>query len=385
MRMTLSSFLALSAIILTGISTHAVAQDRSNLPIPDPAFKGKIGLTPADSVKDFPQAVTPPEGAPNVLIILTDDVGFGASSTFGGPIPTPTMDRIANAGLRFNNFHTTALCSPTRAALLTGRNHHSVATGVIMEAGVGYPGYNTLVPQSKRGLGDILEAQRLQHGLVRQEPQRARLADEPSGPFNLWPVGLGFEYFYGFVGGDTNQWAPALVENTRPIEPPHDDPNYNFDERHGGQSHRLVAHAARHGPQQAVLRLLRAGYRARTASRAEGVDREVQGQVRSRLGQAARADHRQAEGDGHHPAEHAAHRAFGGHRGVGLAQRRREEGLRPHDGGLRGGSRALRLSRWAASSTPSRRWASSTTRSSSTSRATMAPRPRAAVRVSSTR
>jgi arylsulfatase len=131
--------------------------DRDILPIPDRPFKGKIGLRPSDSKKDFPQDVAPPEGAPNIRIILTDDVGFGATSTFGGPIPTPTFDRVANNGLRFNRFHTTALCSPTRAALLTGRNHHSVATACIMEAGVGYPGYNTLVPQSKRGIGDILK------------------------------------------------------------------------------------------------------------------------------------------------------------------------------------------------------------------------------------
>jgi arylsulfatase len=227
--MALSSFLALSAIILTGMSTHAVAQDRSSLPMPDPIFKGKIGLTPADSVKDFPKAVTAPEGAPNILLILTDDVGFGASSAFGGPIPTPTMERIANAGLRFNNFHTTALCSPTRAALLTGRNHHSVATGVIMEAGVGYPGYNTMVPQSKRGLGDILKLNGYNTAWFGKNHNVPDWQTSQAGPFDLWPVGLGFEYFYGFVGGDTNQWAPAIVENTRPIEPPHDDPDYNFD------------------------------------------------------------------------------------------------------------------------------------------------------------
>ena len=131
--------LAVSAGALVFAASSASAQEaaRTVLPQPDPPFKGKIGLTPADSVKDFPKDVTAPKGAPNMLLILTDDVGFGASSTFGGPMPTPTFDRLANAGLRFNQFHTTALCSPTRAALLTGRNHHSVSTGVIMEAGVG--------------------------------------------------------------------------------------------------------------------------------------------------------------------------------------------------------------------------------------------------------
>jgi arylsulfatase A-like enzyme len=230
MRLTGLVSMVAAALLLSILPARAQDVDRSVLPMPDPPFKGKIGLTPADSVKDFPKPVTAPEGAPNVLIILTDDVGFGASSTFGGPIPTPTMDRIANAGLRYNNFHTTALCSPTRAALLTGRNHHSAATGVIMEAGVGYPGYNTLEPQSKRGLGDILKLNGYNTAWFGKNHNVPDWQTSQAGPFNLWPVGLGFEYFYGFVGGDTNQWAPALVENTRPIEPPHDDPNYNFDE-----------------------------------------------------------------------------------------------------------------------------------------------------------
>jgi len=229
-RTCLVALAAAAALVFSISAASAQDVDRSYLPMPDPPFKGKIGLTPADSVKDFPKPVEAPEGAPNVLIILTDDVGFGASSTFGGPIPTPTMDRIAYAGLRYNNFHTTALCSPTRAALLTGRNHHSAATGVIMEAGVGYPGYNTLEPQSKRGLGDILKLNGYNTAWFGKNHNVPDWQTSQSGPFSLWPVGLGFEYFYGFVGGDTNQWAPALVENTKPIEPPHDNPNYNFDE-----------------------------------------------------------------------------------------------------------------------------------------------------------
>ena len=223
------SIAAVAALLLSLSGASAQDANRTILPMPDPPFKGKIGLTPANSVKDFPKQVTAPEGAPNILLILTDDVGFGAASAFGGPIPTPTMERIANSGLRFNNFHTTALCSPTRAALLTGRNHHSAATGVIMEAGVGYPGYNTLVPQSKRGLGDILKLNGYNTAWFGKNHNVPDWQTTQAGPFSLWPVGLGFEYFYGFVGGDSNQWSPALVENTKPIEPPHDDPNYNFD------------------------------------------------------------------------------------------------------------------------------------------------------------
>lgn len=204
--------------------------DRKILPLADTPFKGKVGLRPEDSKKDFPVEPFAPKGAPNILIILTDDVGFGASSTFGGPIPTPTFDRVANNGICFNRFHTTALCSPTRAALLTGRNHHSVATACIMEAGVGFPGYNTLVPQSKRGLGDILKLNGYNTSWYGKNHNVPDWHTSQAGPFTLWPVGLGFEYFYGFVGGDTNQWNPAIVENTRPLEPPHDNPDYNFDE-----------------------------------------------------------------------------------------------------------------------------------------------------------
>jgi arylsulfatase len=180
-------------------------------------------------VKDFPAEATAPEGAPNILLILTDDVGFGATSTFGGPIPTPTFDRLAAMGIRYNSFHTTALCSPTRAALLTGRNHHSVATGGIMEIGVGYPGYNTLIPQSKRGMGDILKLNGYNTSWYGKNHNVPDWHTSQAGPFDLWPIGLGFEYFYGFIGGDTSQWAPAIVENMRPVEPPHDDPDYNFD------------------------------------------------------------------------------------------------------------------------------------------------------------
>lgn len=136
----------------------------------------------------------------------------------------PTFDRIADAGLRYNRFHTTALCSPTRAALLTGRNHHSVATACIMEAGIGYPGYNTLIPKSKRGLGDILKLNGYNTAWFGKNHNVPDWQSSQAGPFDLWPTGLGFEYFYGFVGGDTNQWAPAVVENTRPVEPPLDDP-----------------------------------------------------------------------------------------------------------------------------------------------------------------
>src|SRR5215831_11467205 len=146
--------LTLLSTLLLLLATTALSQEV--LPQPEQPFKGKIGRTAKDSIPDFPKGVEAPKGAPNVLLILTDDVGFGASSTFGGPIETPNFDRLAKSGLRYNAFHTTALCSPTRAALITGRNHHTNASGVITEMATGYPGYNSLVPRSAATVARVL-------------------------------------------------------------------------------------------------------------------------------------------------------------------------------------------------------------------------------------
>ena len=152
---TRTTLAVLSLALGTAIALPAGAQEV--LPKPEQPFKGKMGRTSKESTPDFPKMVEAPIGAPNILVILTDDVGFGASSTFGGPIPTPTMDRLAKNGLRYNTFHTTALCSPTRAALLTGRNHHSASTGVITELATGYPGYNSLTSKSCGTFAEILK------------------------------------------------------------------------------------------------------------------------------------------------------------------------------------------------------------------------------------
>ncbi len=207
----------------------APAWGQEVLPRPEQPFGGRIGITAADSVKDFPKEVEAPKGAPNILVILTDDVGFGASSTFGGPIPTSTMDRLAQAGLRYTQFHTTALCSPTRAALLSGRNHHTAATGVIMEAGTGFPGYNTLMPKSDGTFAEVLKQNGYNTAWYGKNHNVPDWHGSQAGPFDLWPTGLGFEYFYGFLGGDTSQWNPAIIENIKPIEPPHTK-DYFFDD-----------------------------------------------------------------------------------------------------------------------------------------------------------
>ena len=213
-------------VVLLGLLVGGAATAQDVLPRPEAPFKGKVGRTAKDSKPDFPKAVEAPKGAPNILLILTDDVGFGASSPFGGPIQTPTFQRVADAGLRYNAFHTTALCSPTRAALIAGRNHHSVASGSITEFATGYPGYNSLVPKSAGTVAQVLRDYGYGTSWFGKMHNVPDWMSSQAGPFDLWPTGLGFDYFYGFIGGDSDQWHPALYENKTPIEPYLGNPNY---------------------------------------------------------------------------------------------------------------------------------------------------------------
>jgi arylsulfatase len=161
-----------------------------------------------------------PAGAPNVLLILTDDVGYAASATFGGPVPTPNLDRLAAAGLKYNQFHTTAICSPTRAALLTGRNHHAVATGTIVDAATGFPGYWSIIPRSAATIAEVLKDNGYNTAMFGKHHNVPGWQASAAGPFDLWPTGLGFEYFYGFIGGDTTQWNPKLYRGISPVVDP---------------------------------------------------------------------------------------------------------------------------------------------------------------------
>jgi arylsulfatase A-like enzyme len=175
-----------------------------------PAFNGKIGETYKDSKPDYPEPVKAPKGAPNVLLILLDDVGFGMCSTFGGPVPTPHMQKLAENGLKYTRFHTTALCSPTRGALLAGRNHHSVATGVIIEMGTGYPGYTGEIPKNTALVSETLKCNGYATGMFGKWHNTTEPDISPAGPFNRWPTGLGFDYFYGFNQGETHQYYPVI-------------------------------------------------------------------------------------------------------------------------------------------------------------------------------
>ncbi|MEJ2347569.1 MAG: arylsulfatase, partial [Gammaproteobacteria bacterium] len=184
------------------------------LPAPAPKFGGVIKDDALNSTQWWPPRIVPPKGAPNILLILTDDAGFAVPSTFGGVIPTPTMDRIAKEGLRYNRIFSTSLCSPTRAALITGRNHHSVGFGVIAEQATGFPGYDSVIGVDNATIGRILRDNGYATSWFGKNHNTPTYEASQAGPFTQWPTGMGFDYFYGFVGGDANQWGPNLFRNT---------------------------------------------------------------------------------------------------------------------------------------------------------------------------
>jgi arylsulfatase len=200
----------------------------NQLPPPDPKFGGVIKEKASESTPWWPPRIVPPKGAPNILLIMTDDEGFGAPSTFGGVVETPALDRIAKSGLRYTEFHTTSLCSPTRAALITGRNHHVAGFGVVGEAATGFPGYDSIIRKDTGTIGEILKENGYATAWFGKDHNTPFYQASQAGPFDQWPNGMGFEYFYGFVGGDTSQWQPNLFRNTTAIYPFQGHPGWNL-------------------------------------------------------------------------------------------------------------------------------------------------------------
>jgi len=201
--------------------------DRTVLPIPEPQPPTITELDARNIKAPARFQVKAPKGAPNVVVVLLDDIGFGQSSAFGGPVKMPTLDKLAGAGLRYNGFHTTALCSPTRTALLTGRNHHVNNAGAIMELATAFPGNTGIRPQNVAPLAEMLRLNGYSTAAFGKYHETPAWEVSVSGPFDRWPTQSGFDKFYGFIGGETNQWAPAIFDGTVRVEPPH-DPDYHF-------------------------------------------------------------------------------------------------------------------------------------------------------------
>jgi arylsulfatase A-like enzyme len=201
-----------------------MAQDpkvgREILPIPDQPYRGPVPFDARTSAPPPQPMLHAPEGAPNVVIVLIDDMGFGIPSAFGGCVEMPTTERLAKGGLRYNHFHTTALCSPTRAALLTGRNHHSVNMGVITEFGTSWPGATGMIPNTCASIAQILKLNGYSTGYFGKSHETPPWEQSVSGPFDRWPTGSGFERFYGFLGGEMDQFVPVLFDGTTRVDPP---------------------------------------------------------------------------------------------------------------------------------------------------------------------
>ncbi|MGZ8238082.1 MAG: sulfatase-like hydrolase/transferase, partial [Methylobacter sp.] len=231
-----STIIVMIALFLAGCDQPTVINtetaqaggiDRTVLPIPEPIHPPSTELDVRNAKAPPRFEVKTPNGAPNIVIVLIDDMGFGTANTFGGPVAMPNLDRLAQGGLRYNNFHTTALCSPTRQALKTGRNHHTGNTGSIMETSTAFPGNNGVLPNSVASVAEMLRLNGYNTGAFGKWHETAPWEISVSGPYARWPTLQGFDKFYGFMGGETNQWAPSIYDGVTKVEPPH-DPNYHF-------------------------------------------------------------------------------------------------------------------------------------------------------------
>ena len=327
-------------------------QQRSVLPIPDRATPASSPTTRRIPDTSFPpiEPLRPPEGAPNVLVVLIDDAGFGASSAFGGPIATPTAERLAAERPEVQpRFHTTALCSPTRQALLTGRNHHSVGHGRHHEIATSAPGYTSMRPNTAAPLAETLKLNgysTAQFGKCHEVPV---WETSPMGPFDAWPTGGGgFEHFYGFIGGETNQYYPAIYDGTTPVEPERTpEEGYHFTEDMTDTGDRLGAPAEGADAGQAVLHVLRARRHPRAAPRPDGVVATSTRAASTTAGTRCARRLRPPEGARRDPGRRRADRAARGDPGLGRHARRAQAGARPPDGGLRRVPRAHRPPRRA--------------------------------------
>jgi hypothetical protein len=309
----------------------------NQLPSPPQKFGGKIERNAAQSTPYWPARVVPPKGAPNVLLIMTDDTGFGVSSTFGGVIPTPNLDRIAANGLRYTNFNSTALCSPTRAAIITGRNHHSMGFGVVAEQATGYPGYNSIMTRDKATIGKILKDHGYWTAWFGKDHNTPDFQASQAGPFDQWPTGMGFDYFYGFVGGDANQWQPNLFRNTTAIYPYVGNPGWNLITAQADDAIEYLKRITAINSEQPFFIYYVPGAVHAAAPPDAGVDQEDQryAPVRRGLEQTARHDLRQPEKAWCDPAGCQAH-AMAGRlaQALGSAHGRREETFHPPGRGV---------------------------------------------------
>ena len=282
---------------LTTCTTIAFAQDidRTHLPIEAPVYPPITELDARNATPPPRFEVTAPKGAPNVVLVLIDDIGFGTAGSFGGSINTPTLDRLAADGLRYNQFHTTALCSPTRIALLSGRNHHSANAGSVMEVATAFPGNQGVRPKSVEYVAEMLRLNGYSTAAFGKWHETAPWEVSISGPHDRWPTRSGFDKFYGFIGGETNQWAPFLHDGVAPVRDPRRPRLPRHDRPGGREAIEWMKFQQALTPDKPFFVYFATGADPRSAPRPPGVDRQVQGQVRCGLERLPRGDARAAE------------------------------------------------------------------------------------------
>ena len=317
---------------------HKFEPDRSSCRSPierSPATAGPHAARLRAGLVDDPGPKAP-EGAPNVLIVLIDDAGFGAPDTFGGPVSTPNYTRVQQMGTTYNRFHVTAVCSPTRAALLTGRNQHRVGFGSVAEFPGPFPGYTAAKPKSCAGLPRILAENGYVTGGFGKWHLTPNNVQGAAGPFDHWPKAWGFNHWWGFLSGAAGQYDPIITMDDTVLGVPEgqDGEEYYFPDDLTDKATEWLHRVRAQDSGQALVHVLFDGLRARPAPRRDGVGGQVQGPVRRRLGRAARADPRAPEGARDRAARHRAHRTAGRPARVGRPRRHREGALRAADGGL---------------------------------------------------
>ena len=289
-----------------------------------------IGRTAEESSPAWPAPVRAAEGAPNVLFIVLDDTGFGQLGCYGSPIETPNLDGIAADGLRYNNMHTTALCSPSRSCIMTGRNHHSNGMACITELASGYPGYNGVMPFENGMLSEILVEQGYSTFMVGKWHLTPSNQETAAGPYDRWPLGRGFQRFYGFLGGDTSQWYPDLVYDNHQVEPPRKpEEGYHLSEDLVDKAVAFIADTKQGDPEKPFFLHLCFGATHAPHHVGEGVGRQVQGRVRRRLGRLPREDVRAAEGARDRSRRRRAVAPRPGRPRLGLAAARGARGCTP--------------------------------------------------------
>ena len=267
---------------------------RDVLPMPDspaitpPAYDARDPQVMSEPI----EVLRPPEGAPNILVILLDDAGFGSNSAFGGPCQTPTFERLAANGLRYSRFHTTAICSPTRQALLTGRNHHSVGMGTVSDMATGAPGYTSRRPNTAATVAETLRLNGYSTAQLGKCHEVPTWEWSPMGPFDRWPTGTnGFEYFYGFIGGETSQFYPSLTEGTRPVQPDRTpEEGYHFTEDISSKARSWLRQQRGLTPDKPFFLYFAPGATHCADPRPQRLARSLQGPVRRGLGHRPRGD-----------------------------------------------------------------------------------------------